>query len=216
MKIAIIGSGNVGKALGSSLVRSGNEVVFAATSHDKAKAAAEAEGGKAATSAREAAAGAEVIVLAVPYVAAGKKVADEIAAVVKGKVVIDVTNPIGPGGTLVTADGPSGAENFAAWMPGASIVKAFNTLFNGIQRDPKAHGVELDALYATDDAKAGATVARLARGMGFRPIAVGPLARARELEGMAFLNIKLQIASGGSWKSVYALLGAPDAAVYKP
>jgi NADPH-dependent F420 reductase len=213
-RIAIIGSGNVGKALGASFVRAGNTVIYSSTNPENTREAAAAVGGSAAASAVEAVKQADVVVIAVPYASAGRQVAAEIAPAIAGKVVIDVTNPLKPDYSgLATESGPSGAENFAAWLPGARVVKAFNTLFASIQGDPKAHGVEIDAFFATDDEGAKATVAGLARAMGFRPIYVGPLARARELEAIAFMNISLQMSSGGDWRSAIAMIGAPAGAV---
>jgi predicted dinucleotide-binding enzyme len=189
MKIAIIGSGNVGKALGASFVRAGNSVIYAAVSADSSRMAAKAVGGTFAGSVREAAEGAEMVVIAVPYASAAHWVATEMAPVVSGKIVIDVTNPLKADYSgLATEGGPSGAENFAAWLPGAHVVKAFNTLFASVQADPKSHGVEIDALFATDDQDARAKVGALLRSLGFRPVYVGPLARARELEAMAFMT----------------------------
>jgi predicted dinucleotide-binding enzyme len=213
MKIAIIGTGNVGKALGATLVRAGNSVVYASASSDGARKAADATGGSAAGSVRAAAEGAEVVVIAVPYVSAGRQVATELAPAVSGKIVIDATNPTKPDGSgLATAGGPSGAENFASWLPGAHVVKAFNTLFASVQADPKAHGVVIDALFATDDQGARATVGELLRSLGFRPVYVGPLARARELEAMAYMNIALQMSAEGDWRTSINLVGAPKMA----
>jgi predicted dinucleotide-binding enzyme len=213
MNIAIIGAGNVGKALGSTFARAGHSVVYAATSVDSSRKAAEAVGGTAAASALEAAQSAELVVIAVPYASAGREVASEIAAAVGGKIVIDVTNPIGADGGLATPAGTSAAEEFANWMPGARVVKAFNTLFAAVQGDSGALGVEVDALFATDDEAARATVGDLLKSLRFRPVYVGPLARARELEAMALLNIQLQMTAAGDWRTAFALIGAPKAAL---
>jgi 8-hydroxy-5-deazaflavin:NADPH oxidoreductase len=212
MKIAVVGSGNVGKALGTGLAQAGHKVVFSARNIEHARAAAEAAGAEC-SDVGDAVKFAEVVIIAVPYATAGRDVAAEIAPHVAGKVVIDTTNPLAPDFGSLSTQGPSAAEDFAAWLPGAAVVKVFNTLFAGVQANPTAHGVELDALYATDDEAAGAKVAQLARDLGFRPVKVGPLARAHELEGMAFLNIKLQATTGGDWRTSYTMVGAPAAAV---
>jgi len=213
MKIAIIGTGNVGRALGSSFAGAGHEVVFAG--HDTAKTAdaASAVGAVAAGSAAEAVGSADVVVLAVPYGAAAT-VAAGIAPVIAGKVVIDATNPLKADYSgLATGDGPSGAELLAAALPGARVVKAFNTVFAANQGNPAAQGITLDALYATDDTEARATFAELASSIGFRPVHVGPLAAARELEAMAWLNIRLQLLSNGNWNTAYALVSPPEASL---
>jgi predicted dinucleotide-binding enzyme len=216
MRIAIIGTGNVGKALGASFARVGNTVIYAASSADSSRKAAEAVGGTFAGSVREAAERAEMVVIAVPYASAARQVATELAPVVGSKIVIDVTNPTKADGSgLATEGGPSGAENFASWLPGARVVKALNTLFASVQADPKSHGVVIDALFATDDKEARATVGALLSSLGFRPIYVGPLARARELEAMAYMNIQLQMSAEGDWRTSFTLVGAPQAAIHK-
>lgn len=213
MKIAIIGAGNVGKALGSSFSRAGHEVVFAARGSEHPRQAAGAVGATAVATPADAARGADLVVLAVPYASAARDVASQIAPNVTGKIVIDATNPLTPDySALATAGGPSGAENFATWLPGARVVKAFNTLFASVQADPGTHGVMVDALYATDDGEAKTTIADVLRSLGFRPVYVGPLARARELEAIAFLNIQLQMQAQGDWRTAVTLVGAPPAA----
>ena len=213
MNIAIIGTGNVGKALGVSLVGAGHTVAFAAQDAGKTASVAAEVGATTAASPVEAVRAADVVILAVPYQAAEGVVA-EIAAAATGKVVIDATNPLKADYSgLATAGGPSGAEILAASLPGAHVVKAFNTIFAGVQGNPAAHGTTLDALLATDDDGARATVSALATSIGFRPVYVGPLAAARELEAMAWLNIRLQMLTGGTWQSSYVLVGAPAAAV---
>jgi predicted dinucleotide-binding enzyme len=82
-----------------------------------------------------------------------------------------------------------------------------------VDANPAALGTTLDALFATDDADARAVLVELAGSIGFRPVYVGPLAAARELEAMAWLNIRLQMLTNGSWTSSYVLVGAPEAAV---
>ncbi len=212
MKIAIIGAGNVGKALGSSFHRAGHDVTYAARDQKDSAAAAVSTGGSAATSIAQAARGAEIVVIAVPYVSAAREVAEAIAPEVRGKIVIDVTNPLKADYSgLATEGGPSAAENFAAWLPGARLVKAFNTLFASVQADPTTLGVKIDALYATDDDTACIVVSDLLSSMGFRPVYVGPLARARELESIANLNIHLQIETKGDWRTSINLVGAPVA-----
>jgi len=213
MNIAIIGSGNVGSALGSSLVSAGHRVTVTARDSAKATTVAVQIGASVVPSALAAAEAADVIVLAIPY-GAVESVAKEIAAAVSGKVVIDTTNPLKADYSgLATDGGPSGAERIAAQLPGARVVKAFNTLFASIQADTAVHGQTVDGLIAADDADAKTTVAELMKAIGLRPVDAGPLAGARELESLAWLNIALQLRTGGSWKSSFVLIGAPDKAI---
>ena len=202
MKVAIIGAGNVGKALGTSIARAGHDVTISARSVDSARDAAAEVGGRAATSNVDAVDGADVVILAIPYVGAGEAVASEIAEAVGGRTVIDVTNPMKPDFSGLATNGSSAAEEFQTLLPGARVVKAFNTIFASNQANPSA---EIDAFIAGDDGDAKATVTTLAESIGFRPLDVGPLASARHLEGMAYLNIGLNAQNGWSWTSAWKL-----------
>jgi predicted dinucleotide-binding enzyme len=203
----MIGSGNIGQALGGALVNAGHQVTLAARDASETDAVAQAIGATTAATAVDAINGAEIVVLAVPYTALAT-VAAEVKDSVARKVVIDVSNPMGQ----APAD-TSAAQQLAAWLPDASIVKAFNTTFAGLLANPTTHGQTLDALYATDDPDAGRTVATLIRSIGFRPVFAGTLSAARQMEAMAGLNIQLQIATKGDWRSSFVLLGAPEAAI---
>jgi hypothetical protein len=211
VNIAILGTGNVGQALGASLGKAGHRVTLASRDAEKAQVAATAVGAGSSDYAT-AVATADAVILAIPFNAV-EAVAAEIAPYATGKVIIDATNPIKADFTgLATEGGPSGGERLAALLPSARIVKAFNTLFAGVQGNPDTHGQKLDALYATDDDMAASALAAIATSIGFRPVRVGPLAAARELESLAWLNIRLQVLSNGAWQSSYVLVGAPEAA----
>jgi 8-hydroxy-5-deazaflavin:NADPH oxidoreductase len=213
MKVAIIGTGNVGRALGGSLAKAGHEVTFAGRDTLKAEGVANELGTTAAPTSAEAARGADVIILAVPGVEVDAVAAD-LAQAAAGKVVLDATNPLKPDYSgLANAGGPSNAERVAELLPGAHVAKAFNTVFGAVQADPTTHGTTLDALYATDDSVAAATVSQLASSIGFRPVHVGPLAASRELEAIAWLNIRLQMIDGGDWRTAVVLVGAPAASL---
>ena len=209
MDIAIIGAGNVGRALATSFARAGHTVTIASRDTEDAGTVATSTGATVAASNAEAAEAAEIVVLAVPFDSFAA-VAGEIADAVTGKVVVDVSNRMSFG-----ANGPdidttsSNAEVLAALLPDARVVKAFNTLFASNQDDPIADGIQLDGFVAADDAAARQTVLDLVASIGLDPVDVGPLARARQLEGLAFLNITLNIAHGGDWQSGWKLIGAP-------
>jgi NADPH-dependent F420 reductase len=209
MKIAIIGAGTVGTALATSFKRAGHDVTIASRDPEDAGSVALATGSRVAASNAEAARAADIVVLAIPYTSAADVAAD-LADAVAGKPVIDVSNRMsfGPNGPEI--DGTSSnAEDLAALLPGASIVKAFNTVFASKQRDPIADGVQLSGFVAGDDADAKAKVLDLVASIGLDPVDVGPLVRARQLEGLAFLNITLNIANNGTWQSGWKLVGAP-------
>jgi NADPH-dependent F420 reductase len=204
MQIAIIGAGNVGKALASTLTRAGHDVTISAAHPDHARDAASATGATAATSNQEAAKGAELVVLAVPATAV-VSVASELQSDLDGKVVIDVANRPTP-----NPEGPatSIAEELQERVPNAKVVKAFNTLFASRQAQPDVAGIPSDAFVAGDDDAAKRTVLDVVESAGFRPVDAGSLASARTLEGMAWLNIQRNLA-GGTWQEAWVLVG-PD------
>jgi NADPH-dependent F420 reductase len=209
MKVAIIGAGNVGTALATSFRHSGHDVVIASRDPEDVGEAAASTGARVATSNAAAAADADVIVLAIPFTSAAD-VAAQIATAAAGKPVIDATNRMsfGPNGPDIDTT-TSNAEELARLLPGAHVIKAFNTLLASNQANPTGSGVPFDGFVAGDDAAAKATVLELVDSIGLNPIDVGPLSRARQLEGMAFLNITLNIANGGNWQSGWKLVGAP-------
>jgi 8-hydroxy-5-deazaflavin:NADPH oxidoreductase len=210
--IAVIGTGNVGGALGSAAVKAGYDVVFAGQDAAKTREVAEAAGATAAATPREAAAVAHIIVLAIPY-SAFAAVAAEIGPVADGKIVIDPSNPLKPDYSGLALSDSSGAEELARLLPRSKVVKAFNTLFAGNTANPQALGLQLDSLFATDDEAAKDAVCGLSSSIGFRPIHIGPLAASRELEAMAWLNIRLQMVSNGNWNTAFALVSPPEAAL---
>ncbi len=209
MNVAIIGAGNVGRALGASFVRAGHSVTIASRDPEDAGSVAAATGADFADSNAEAVASADIVVLATPFSSA-PEIAAEIAGAATGKVIVDATNRMS-----FTAEGAdidtttSNAEELATLLPGTSIVKAFNTVFASNQGDPITDGVQLDGFVAANDEAAKAMVLDLVASIGLNPVDVGPLSRARQLEGLAFLNITLNIANGGSWQSGWKLVGAP-------
>ena len=208
MNIAIIGAGSVGRALAGSLTRAGHSVTVAARTPKHAAETAAATGARPAASSVEAVESAEVAVLAVPW-AAAEAVAREIRSAARGKVVVDVINPMSATGDSAVEDGRSTAEHIQEWLPDARVVKAFNTMFAAVQANTTLHGTPADALLAGDDADARQLIAELARSMGARPIDAGPLRRARGLEALALLHIGLNMSDGWTWTSYVKLVGAP-------
>jgi len=209
MRIAIIGSGNVGKALASAATKAGHHVTLSARSAEKAREVAQATKAHAASSNRDAVKDAELVVLAVP----SDKVDEVVGALspeLDGKVIIDVTNRVDmkdPGKTL---DGSSMSEHIQKKAPKAHVVKAFNYVFASKMADPKVDGTRLDGFVAGDDEGAKQKALHFVESIGFRPIDAGPLAMARALEGMASLNIVLQIRNNWPWQNGWKLVGPPE------
>jgi NADPH-dependent F420 reductase len=206
MRIAIIGAGTVGRGLAQAAAGCGHDVVITARHVDHAAKVAADVGGRAAASAVEAVDGAEMVVLAVPSRAIAD-VTDEIRNYVEGAIVIDPTNPLEPDLSGVLEARLSVAEEIAILLPGARVVKAFNTMLGARLTDPVVNGVRLDGFYAGGDPEAKAVVHELVAAMGFRPLDTGALRSARSLEHMAYLNISLNARNGWSWSSGWKLLG---------
>jgi 8-hydroxy-5-deazaflavin:NADPH oxidoreductase len=209
MNIAIIGAGKVGKALATSSLRAGHEVTLSASIPDHAAEAAKATGAHAAHSNTEAVKDAEIVIVAVPYDKLGD-VFRGLGSAVDDKVVIDATNHIdleNPGAVLSEL---SNAEEIQKRHPKVRVVKAFNTAFSVRMADPTVNGTKLEGFVAGDDQAAKEIVLELVESIGFRPIDAGPLVMARVLEGMALLNVSLQIRHGWPWQNGWKLVGPPD------
>ena len=202
MKVAIIGAGNVGKALASSITRAGHDVTITAKHPEHARQAAQETGAHPAQNAADAVDQAEVIVLAVPFVGGADEVTDAIRERVAGKTIIDVTNPLRADYSGLVTETTSAAEEIQKRLPEAQVVKAFNTIFAANQANPNP---EIDAFVAGDDVEAKNRVVELARSVGFTPLDVGNLASARYLEGMAYVNIGLNVQNGWTWTSAWKL-----------
>jgi 8-hydroxy-5-deazaflavin:NADPH oxidoreductase len=210
MDVAIIGAGNVGGALARSLTQSGHRVTITARTQERLAEVAAATGAQTVATNAEAVAAAPIVILAIPFASAAE-IADEIRDVVDGRIVVDPSNRMsfGPAGPDMDTTS-SNAEELAALLPGARVVKAFNTLFASNQVDPVLDDVQLDGYVAGDDPEARSTILSLVASIGLEPVDVGPLARARQLESLAFLNISLNATHDGAWRSGWKLVAAPD------
>lgn len=198
MNIAIIGGGNVGGALGGSWARAGHRVFYGLREPlgEKARALVVAGGsGVSAHGVADAARAGDVVVLATPWNATVEAVA--AAGDLRGKTVIDCTNPLkftpGVGLELAFGFSDSGAETVARAVPGANVVKAFNTYgwenFANAKY-PNAAGLRPVMFVAGDDVAAKTMVSQLATDIGFSPFDAGGLRAARELEPLALLWIR--------------------------
>jgi NADPH-dependent F420 reductase len=208
MKIAIIGSGKVGKALATSSVRAGHSVTMSSANLEKAAEAARTVGARVARSNVEAVEGADLVIIAVPYEKLGE-VFRGLGSSVDGKVVVDVTNHIdtqNPGEVLGTT---SNAEEIQKRHPKVHVVKALNYAFAARMAEPHVDGTRLDGFVAGDEQAAREKVLELVESIGFRPIDAGPLVMARVLEGMALLNVALQIRHSWPWQNGWKLVGPP-------
>lgn len=197
MKVTVIGAGNMGAAFVKQFTRAGHQV--SVTTRDSVKAAqvAAANPGARAVATAGAAAGADAVVLATGYgdaVSALRAVGD-----LQGKVVIDITNPLTADYMgLTLGHSTSAAEEIAKAVPGAEVVKGFNTVFAQVLADGAdfGKGQKVSVFVASDSARAKQTAAALAESIGFAVVDAGVLKNARYLEPLAGLNIYLGYGAG--------------------
>jgi NADPH-dependent F420 reductase len=197
MKIAVIGTGNVGGTLGSRWAKNGYQVVFGARKphSEKVEKLLESAGENASVAnVSVAAAGADVVVIAVPWNVTRATI--EAAGDLTGKIVVDCTNPIAPGLQLALGSTTSGGEQVAEWAKGARVVKAFNTTGWENMADPIYEGKPTLMLICGDDVDANAAVAELTKSLGFEVVELGPLDTSRLLEPFALVWIRLAAVQG--------------------
>jgi hypothetical protein len=193
MRIGIIGAGMVGGTLGTRWAKAGHEVVWGVRDPTATKVAAlctaAGRGARAATVA-EAAAVAEVVVLATPWRAVPEALAS--CGDLAGRVLLDTINPLTPdlSGLAVPAGG-SGAQEVARLAPGARVVKIFHSVGFNVMAAPRFGDRAATMLYCGDDQAAKAVAATLAVDLGFEAVDAGPLAKAGLLEHAALLWIHL-------------------------
>ena len=197
MKVTVIGAGNMGSAFVKQLVLAGHEVSVTARDSAKAAQVAAAHPGAKAVAVAGAANGADAVVLATGYgdaTAALQAVGD-----LQGKVVIDITNPLTADYMgLTLGHSSSAAEEIAKAVPGAEVVKAFNTVFAQVLNEGAdfGHDRKVSVFVASDSARAKQTAAALAQSMGFEVVDAGGLKNARYLEPVAGFNIYLGYGAG--------------------
>ncbi len=210
MKVLIIGTGNMARGIGTRLVAGDHDLaLYNPDRTDAEKLAHELGGGSIAVTGTlpDAIDAAEVVILASWY-AVNLETANEHAATLRGKVVIDISNPLNESyDALVTEEGTSAAENIhSAIGAGAKVVKAFNTTFAATLLAGHVAGQTLDVFLAGDDESAKETVATLVRSGKLNAIDAGDLVRARQLEALGLLGITLQFrldtGFGTAWKLI--------------
>ncbi|MGW5047411.1 NADPH-dependent F420 reductase [Streptomyces griseoluteus] len=205
MRIGVLGTGNMADALATHWVRAGHQVTIGGRDAHKAERLATRIGGSAKPASLRAAAesGQEVVLAALPF-GAGAAVARDLRAALEGKVLIDCSNPVGPGFRLLTEGGPSAAQQLAGAAPGAYVVKAFNLCHEDVwrMRPPVFGGRPLAVPVCGDDETALVRVRELVRDVGCEPAAGGGLERAGLLEATAALFIALWVGEGADVQAI--------------
>ena len=189
--IAIIGTGEVAGALGPEFAAQGHRIVYGSRNPDRDTVrglVARTGDDASATGQAEAAAGADIVVLAVPWNAVEQVVGN--LGDLAGKIIIDPTNPrmVGEDGLRDYAVDPSNAEWIQRWAPQARVVKAFNTMGWETMVDPDSTGGPVTVPIVGDDAGAKAVVTGLIEGMGLEAVDLGPVRYAHVVEGLYLIR----------------------------
>lgn len=174
-KIGIIGNGNVGSALERGLKRAKRDVRAVGNDTNAIRSTAE---------------WADTIVLAVPF-GALDELARTLGSLADGKTIVDVTNALTDDMKLAVGFETSGAEELQKKLPRARVVKGFNTQFAQHMDSGRLGEQRLTVFIAADDAEAKRDAIELANAIGFDAVDAGPLANARLLEPLGYLNIQL-------------------------
>lgn len=188
MRIGFLGGGSVGKALARLLATQGHGVALGLREPTPSPGEVWSEVEPLA-----AAEASELFVLAAPFSALADAL-PPLRTALAGKIVVDATNPVAADWSpLPLQGGASAAEEVARLLPGAHVVKAFNTVFADNMRPDRLQrgGRRITCFVAADDEAAARTVGALAAEIGFDPVVTGALRHARHLEAMAHLNIAL-------------------------
>jgi predicted dinucleotide-binding enzyme len=209
MNIAVIGAGRVGGALAVRLRQAGHQVVLGGPdpASDTIRAVQNQQSGLVAKPTADAVAAADVVFLAIPFPAVQAVLTD--GGDFAGKIIVDCTNPVGPGIAHGLGSKQSGAETVQAAIPGAAVVKAFTIYGFENLRDshyPGYGALRPAMLVAGDDESAKSRVSHLATDLGFEPVDAGPLASSLHLEHMTLLWIKMARVQGRGADFVWARL----------
>jgi predicted dinucleotide-binding enzyme len=212
MNVGILGTGDVGRALGKGFIALGHDVKIGArdAGNEKALAWTREMGPKAsAGSFRDAAAFGEVIVLATLGIANESAIRMAGLENFSGKVLIDTTNPLdfsaGMPPKLAVSGNDSAGERVQRLLPDAHVVKAFNTVGNPFMFKPEFAGGPPDMFIAGNSDDAKQTVARILTDFGWGVVDVGGIEGSRYLEGMCMVWV-LSAMRASNWNQAFKML----------
>ena len=185
LKIGIIGSGRIGSTFGGLWAKAGHEIMFSDRDAEQAKRAAETLGARARVgTVEEAVAFGDAVLIAVPY-GALPAIAQQVGEKLKGKVVIDPNNPVPSrdGEMAVAAKEKGAAVSTAALLPGARLVRAFNSWgYQTMAREANRAAPRMAIPVAADDSQALKVGVQLVRDAGFDPVPAGSLAASKAFD----------------------------------
>ncbi|MCU1437534.1 MAG: diguanylate cyclase [Naasia sp.] len=203
--VSIIGIGNMGAEIARIAAKGGSAVQLIVTAEGKGVDLAnelQATVGVTGTTLTG-----DVVVLAVPYPAV-EGILDTYADQLAGKTIVDITNPVdfSTFDALVVPADSSAAAQIAGRVPGAKVVKAFNTTFAAtLATGSVGEAATTTVLVAGDDAAAKQQVIDLVQAGGLRAEDAGTLKRARELESLGFLQLGLAVGEKVAWTGGFAV-----------
>ena len=213
MKIAMLGAGQVGGALAVALARAGHSVTIGArdAGSKSVQALLNRAPGLSVAAPADAVRAADAVFLATPY-DAGADVVQGLERELPGKVLVDCTNPVGPGLSHGLKSERAGSEVVQAAAPLARVVKAFTIYgFENFEENPFRESPARPAmLFCGDDTAAKGTVAKLIEELGWEPVDVGGIAQALHLEHLTLLWIRMVRVGGHSPHTVWARLSGPQ------
>lgn len=187
-KVAIIGLGNIGKAIAKNLIKGGHPVILASRELEKATALATSLGGNAtATKITDAIKNADVIVPAI-YFDKIKEFLQTYASELQGKTIIDVSNPIAPDGNggfkkIIDQDQSAGKVLAALTPPNSLLVKAFGTLgAASLANDAFSEPERKVLFYASDGVNNNKSIDELIVDSGFDPFHIGGIEQSLRIE----------------------------------
>lgn len=189
MRIAIIGTGRMGRGFAQALAPK-HEVVIGSREPDKAAATAAKTGAAGGATYAQAASNAEVVILTVPWQAMDETLGQ--LGELPGAVVIDVSYPYNKR-EREALKGSSTAEVIQQKLPSARVFKGWNHVHARHLTDPEVDGIAASVLIAGDDPEAKDMVFAMARDMGFHPVDAGPLKATRDLEKLVSVMLFLRL-----------------------
>jgi NADPH-dependent F420 reductase len=208
MNVTIVGTGNMARGIGKRLLAGGHEVTVLGKETADAEEVVNELGADGATKAGRSGdeIADDVVVLAV-YFPDAEAAVEQYGDALAGKIVVDITNPVNETfDGLITPPDSSAAQELAARVPDAKVVKAFNTTFATTLQEGQVGNQPLDVFVAGDDDAAKRTVSKLIGDGGLRAVDAGPLKRARELEAAGLLHMSVQESLGSSFGSALKIV----------
>jgi predicted dinucleotide-binding enzyme len=212
MNVGILGTGDVGRALGRGFIALGHAVKIGARDARNAKALAwarEAGPNASAGAFGDAASFGDVVVLATRGVANESAITMAGRETFRGKILIDTTNPLDFSGgmppTLAVSGNDSGGEGVQRLLPETFVVKAFNTVGNAFMFRPEFPGGPPDMFICGNQDDAKAKVTTILKDFGWGVVDVGGIEGSRYLEPMCMVWV-LSAMRAGNWNQAFKLL----------